>query len=95
VLFVEYQHARSQRGANPATTPFLIYLEVKVKGFSVGKGEHVAVVDPGPKPHPMVGHESRTRARDEAHTAVLNTPSKELAAGTKRIKRGCPLYVVC
>jgi hypothetical protein len=48
-----------------------------MKSLSVDKGDHVAVVDSGSKPHPIVSHQRRTRARYETHTAVLDTLSKD------------------
>jgi hypothetical protein len=76
-------------------TPVLIDVGVKVKSLSLGKREHIAVVDSGVKSPPVVCQQRGTGACDETRATIFETPSKELAAkGIRPTESDRPLDVV-
>ena len=73
--------------------PIFVYVGIKVKNFSLGECDHVTIVYSGPQPHPVEGNQLRTRARDETHAAVFETPSKAFEARADRMERSRLLHV--
>jgi hypothetical protein len=74
-------------------SPFFIHVGVKVKRFSLGQGDHVAIVYSGP-PHPVEGRLALSPRVRRNKAAVFETPSKGLEARADRMERSRSLHLL-